>query len=210
MNTKPNIFVIGPSKTGKTPLADRLAASLGFARVSGSEWVRTQFKPGPDPSTFLADITAYSQQELQRNPDVCVDFIFQKYNLVGKGGFVIEGLRNPRDFMLLFRPERDLVLFLDYYNNPVTPTDFEEKGIRLISSTVSWMVTNKLLDSKRDAWCLIYSLWEKEQTEAFCKIRNNTEAVCSSLDTASEFAVSWAQSQMSPDEDGNYDTEGTS
>jgi hypothetical protein len=159
MNNLPNIFVIGMSRVGKTPLADQLAEPINFIRISASEWVRSTFVPN-DPANALAEITQLSMEKLKENPDVCVDFILDKYDVVRRGGFVIEGIRNPRDFALLFRPERDLVMFLSFPNNTLQPTEFEKQGIAVIRQMVDWMIQSRLLSSDRNMECVIAGLRE--------------------------------------------------
>lgn len=190
----PNIFVIGLSKVGKTPLSDQLANPFGFTRVSASEWIRSTFVP-TNPENALAEITAASQERLQQDPDVCVKFITSKYNVIEHGGFVIEGLRNPRDFILLFRPERDFVLFVTHPNNPLAPTAFETAGVGVIRSTVDWMAQNRLLERSRVAECLVAGLREEGDLS---ELETHSMVPCShrrmmfkSLDPAIRFAVEW-------------------
>jgi hypothetical protein len=147
------------SRVGKTPLADQLAEPINFIRISASEWVRSTFVPN-DPANALAEITQLSMEKLKENPDVCVDFILDKYDVVRRGGFVIEGIRNPRDFALLFRPERDLVMFLSFPNNTLQPTEFEKQGIAVIRQMVDWMIQSRLLSSDRNMECVIAGLRE--------------------------------------------------
>lgn len=194
MNPTPNIFVIGLSKVGKTPLADQLATPFGFTRISGSEWIRSTFVP-VDPANALAEITAMSQEKLQENPDVCVRFILDKYNVIERGGFVIEGLRNPRDFMLLFRPERDFVLFVTHPNNTLAPTAFETEGVGVIRSAVDWMAQNRLLDRSRVVEVVVAGLREKgnlnDLMDYMLKPSSHAQLMFQELDSAIWFAVDW-------------------
>lgn len=194
MNHTPNIFVIGLSKVGKTPLSDQLAKPFGLTRVSGSEWIRSTFVP-TNSGNALAEITAASQKRLQENPDVCVGFITKKYNIVERGGFVIEGLRNPRDFVLLFRPERDFVLFVTHPNNTLAPTAFETQGVDVIRSAVSWMTQNSLLDASRVIECVVAGLREKGSLNDLASHMltpcSHSRFMFESLDSAVWFAVDW-------------------
>jgi hypothetical protein len=209
MNSTPNIFVIGLSKVGKTPLADQLAASFGFTRVSASEWIRSTFVP-KDPVNALAEITAASQERLQADPDVCVRFITEKYNVVELGGFVLEGLRNPRDFALLFRPERDFVLFVTHPNNTLAPTAFETAGVGVIRSTVDWMVQNRLLDSSRVVECVFAGIREEgslSELYAYCSTPCvHFRVMFKSLDPVIRFAVDWLGHYIPKARKPNHDT----
>lgn len=194
---RPNIFVIGMSHVGKTPLSDGLAAKLGMTRVSASEWVRSKFQPGPDPSTVLADITRFSQEELAKNPDICVNFMENKYG-VSKGGFVIEGIRNPRDFMLLFRPERDFVVFLSFPRNPVSPTSFEREGIRVIQENTTWMVNNNLLSRNFVTKCMVAGLREGK-IETILNLPFEGYNLCENIESAIRFVVGWVKKRVPSD-----------
>lgn len=145
---KPNIFILGMSKIGKTPLADSLAKRFDMQHVGASEWVRKRFVP-TNPDTILADITKFSCEELTRDPDVCVDYIKHTSNW-RQGGCVIEGIRNPRDFALLFRPECDVVITVYFEKNPLAPTEFEKQGFAAIRSFVDWHIQMEIFDARRD------------------------------------------------------------
>lgn len=202
MNDLPNIFVIGMSRVGKTPLADQLAEPINFIRISASEWIRDGFVP-KDPANALAEITQASMERLQENPDVCVDFIVSKYDVVKRGGFVIEGIRNPRDFALLFRPERDLVMFLSFPTNTMQPTEFEKQGTAVIRSMVDWMINSKLLDGERNAEFVVAGLREDGDIAdpvilAFCNDLPRWDGhVYRRLDGAMYQAAKWVSRQLS-------------
>jgi hypothetical protein len=144
---KANVFIVGETKTGKTYLANSLAAK-GLKVISASEWVKQRFVPSPaareDASTYLLEITDYSKTVLRDDPDVCVNFIRRTYP-IEEGGFIIEGLRNPRDFALLYRPKIDSVIFLHYERGPNT-TSFERQGVAAIHKYVEWLEWQGITD----------------------------------------------------------------
>lgn len=146
-----NVFVVGHSKVGKTPLARRIAERIGLTLVSGSEWIKARYVPSEaaskDTATYIDEITSLSLRCLAENPDACIDFIRGKYD-VAEGGLVIEGLRNPRDFMAFYRPDVDVVIFLNHLN--VKPaTLFERGGVEGIMNNVAWMSVHGIADPSR-------------------------------------------------------------
>ncbi len=121
-----NILLIGYSNAGKTTLATFLAQRLGMTHVPGSEWVRKRF-PGPEPEDRQERakvLSAFSIEELKREPYAAVAYIESKYD-IGRGGYIIEGFRSLGDFIHLFDPRQDVVIFLTYDENPVRATAFE-------------------------------------------------------------------------------------
>jgi hypothetical protein len=139
------IFILGRTGSGKTPLARMLSACLDMAHIGGSEWVRARFKadPGLDRVAFTEAITAFTAEEVRREPSVCTDFIRRKYDL--SKPCVIEGLRSPHDFVKLFDSSRDAVVFLERYDNDLPATAFERDGIRLILSYVRFLLDRGLM-----------------------------------------------------------------
>lgn len=156
LTTKPNIFIVGATKTGKTAVAKQLADRHGLQLISGSEWVKKQFV-GQDPENYLAEITEFSKTKLIENPNACLDYLRASYSL-DQGGFVIEGLRNPRDFLNLFRPNIDVIVLLWFEKNPIKPTGFESFGLGVIRSAIAWMkdysglTDDRILNYRIDAY----------------------------------------------------------
>ncbi|MBY0552711.1 MAG: hypothetical protein K2W95_35840 [Candidatus Obscuribacterales bacterium] len=143
------IFVLGRSKSGKSPFADAVASKLGLQHIKASQWVRQQFvAPAGVSSTpeFIDAITAFSLLRLRENPRACVEFIRTKYDLNQPS--VIDGIRSLHDFVQLFDPASDRVVFLERKDNELKPTKFEE-GLQLISTYVNQLVELQLLDSSR-------------------------------------------------------------
>src|SRR4051812_23127630 len=103
-----SVFVLGRSRTGKTPFAAQVALSLAVPHLSASEWVRQRFPPAsfPDRQAFVEAITRFSIEELNRNPRACVEHLRTHHDL--SRFVVLEGVRNPHDFVHLFDPRTDL------------------------------------------------------------------------------------------------------
>lgn len=151
-----NIFIVGSSKSGKTPLANLISKALGMPVVSASDWARKSFKPLfsvssiEDKQRYIKEITNYSIDQLIINPNICIDFIRSNYpDLESKKGFIIEGFRNPKDFLTFFNPKLDLVIGLDYPNNIINGENFEIEGLKLIISSVQWFIDLQIMNIKQ-------------------------------------------------------------
>jgi hypothetical protein len=133
-----SLFVLGRSRTGKTPFAAQVALALGCPHVMASEWVRKRFPPAtfPDRQALVDALTRFAVEELRRDPRACVDYLRAHHDL---GRFnVIEGVRNPHDFVHLFDPRRDTAVFLEHTGNDLRPTLFEG-GLGVIRSYLDYL-----------------------------------------------------------------------
>lgn len=129
-----NIFIIGSSGTGKSPVAAKLA-NLGYKHIKASQYFREAFgkdQNSMDRNQFIREITEFSKAILEKDPLINVRYI--KGNLDKLN--VIEGVRNPIDFFNLYEPNSDKVIYLNYLNNELIKTDFES-GIDIILSKVN-------------------------------------------------------------------------
>lgn len=182
------------TKTGKTTVSDRLVKTTGYERVSGSTWVKARYAPPPGvemgSQEYLRGITAYSCEALKANPNACVDYIRAHHDVDG-GCLILEGLRNPRDFTLLFRPEHDRVILLNYPENPIVPTDFERHGVRAIRDTLEWMVTTGMLDPARILKINLGGLHGTTNPAANERYETPMPIACRNLDEAMDASVAW-------------------
>jgi len=129
---------MGQSRTGKTPLSARIAAALEMTHIQASEWVKKRFDGTPytDRNAYVQAITRFSIEELQREPYACVAYIDHRNDL--RRDCVVEGIRNPHDFVHLFDPRADVAVLLNHVGNPVTRTAFES-GLDVIAEYLrSW------------------------------------------------------------------------
>lgn len=129
-----SIFVIGRSRSGKSPVAEKLSAILEGTHVPCSRWARESFICSPHIQSrqdWIAAIVAFSLRKRKHNPKVGVDYIRSHFDL--RQFCIIDGIRSLDDFIHLFNPARDTVLFLEYQGNFLKPTMFEE-GISLIKA----------------------------------------------------------------------------
>jgi len=135
-----NIFLIGPSRSGKTTLARRMVEAHPYlTAASASRWLRERL-----PSATVDELTSEATRVLRAHPDIARDHV-RAQMASAPGGCVIEGIRNPIDFACLFDPRSDAVVFL---NGP-SATSFERDGVAAIRRIVLWQIGQGLLDESR-------------------------------------------------------------
>jgi hypothetical protein len=143
--TSGNLFLLGKTKSGKSLLAERLIGERAdlVRRLSASEWIRTMTRDQPegqDHMAYVAFLTAESEKRLRADPLAAVRYMtdFQGMRSAPNwAGSIVDGMRNPCDFVHLFRPGRDFALFL---SNPAHELDgpFDD-GVELIRDYVLWL-----------------------------------------------------------------------
>lgn len=145
-----NIFIIGPSRSAKTPIANLVAKELGVDRISASDWIRSIFNTSnpivtiEDKQKALEEITLLSQNLLKENPNRCIDYLQSKY-AINDLDHVLEGFRNPRDFLTLFNPRNDRVVLLTHPSSPLHPLTFETEGLSIIEQSIDWFVQCEMM-----------------------------------------------------------------
>lgn len=156
-----NIFVIGQSGTGKTPISKLIAEKKGMNHIKGSEYFREAFKgSSEDRNDFINLITLFSKKELSKDPYVNIKYLKKK---IGTND-VIEGIRNPVDFSNLFKFGEDEVIYLDYKNNPLIKTDLED-GLDVIESLIKWAINTKLMKENQFKKITFSSFFEEDNLE---------------------------------------------
>jgi cytidylate kinase len=142
-----NIFIIGASGIGKTPLAEELAKQLKRKQISASEWVKQLFKPSSENLSreeYIKEITTYSKKRLKEEPFSCINYIEETYpDFFISGNYIIDGIRNPFDFNNLFDPKTDYVVYLN--STLKSPKNRFEAGIILIYHQVNWLEENGIM-----------------------------------------------------------------
>lgn len=146
-----NVFILGPSNSGKTSIANLVSQALVMPVISASDWVRKEFIGSTLPKQQLIEaMTSYSQKQLHQDPEVCLKHIRTNYpDVETKRGFILEGFRNPKDFLTLFNPRTDLVVRLSYTGNPYHGMSFERKGILVIDQSIDWFLQNELMQRQQ-------------------------------------------------------------
>lgn len=141
LTPKGNIFLIARTKDGKTTLSKFMASEFGFSFLSASKWVVPSFLAEhpyvSEPQEYARKISAYSLEKLMSNPNACVEVV-QNDPLATSGHCIIDGVRNPRDFSILFDPRKDMVVRFEVETNTGTYSDFEKYGLQAIDSILEW------------------------------------------------------------------------
>src|SRR5262249_29701980 len=145
------IFVLGTSHTGKSPFARRVAEALAIPCYGASAWVRERWPdpvPPPDASdaeraAFVDAITRFAIAQLRRGPAISIAHLRRHADL--DRPCVIEGMRNPYDFVACFDPRRDRVVHLRYAH--AAPATAFEHGLDVIRAYLAWLAAVGLLDA---------------------------------------------------------------
>lgn len=132
------IFILGRSGSGKTPFARKISQALDFQYIPASEWVKDLFdRTIEDRNRYIETMTCFSLQALRQRPTRCIEFIKSRYDLCTPS--VIDGIRNPHDFINLYDPTVDLVVFLECLANHTHETVFEKEGLKVIRQYLEFL-----------------------------------------------------------------------
>lgn len=162
---RPKVFVLGPSASGKTPFARALCDALKLPHVPASAWVRERF-PGGDFATradFVDAITRFSIAQLRDDPARCTDYLFAHYDL--SRPCVIEGMRNPHDFVRCFDARCDIAVLLSHEGTALTPTAFE-RGLDVIAQYLDWLSAAGVMPERAAPQCVRYRFRHFRRAEA--------------------------------------------
>ncbi len=100
------IFILGPTGSGKSFLANLLGQELQLPILEGSSWIRTltgRWDHGPEAASFLAEA---SQALLRDDPTISLRTLRDK----DPGDCIFVGLRNPVDFFGLYGYPDEVVI----------------------------------------------------------------------------------------------------
>nr|HEX4313603.1 hypothetical protein [Kofleriaceae bacterium] len=144
------VFVMGASHAGKTPAARRIAAALGVPCIGASAWVRARFPALPagasdaERAAQVTAMTAWAIDELRTDPDRSAAAL----RATAPARCVIEGVRNPYDFIATFDARCDVAVFLRHTGAAAQPTAFET-GVDVIRDYVAWAARAGLVEPGR-------------------------------------------------------------
>lgn len=169
------IFVVGCSQSGKTPFSEYISIALRCPRVGASEFFRKTFRYSGQLSRqeFTDAITDFSLEVLRRDPDVNVRHLRDR---LPNTLCVVEGVRNPRDFVCLFDYRADRVVYLSCAETDVEETTFGH-GVDVIRELTDYWVRCGLLDVRRVSEVKIQSFLEIEAAaDNFVRALGETES----------------------------------
>jgi nicotinamide riboside kinase len=142
------VFVIGYTNTGKTTLAARIATALELPMVRANEWVEASL--GSEAVEYASKTdraqvyTQYSTDHLRVDPAVALRYMSTRFDV--SRPCVIEGLRNPRDFLHLYDPRFDLVVLVDRVG--VTASSVFESGVDHIADYLRYLDSAGLMSTQ--------------------------------------------------------------
>ncbi|MES2953665.1 MAG: hypothetical protein V4674_03865 [Patescibacteria group bacterium] len=143
------LFIIGKTGDGKTTLGKALAGECNIPHIEASEWVKARFGRSvdsfPSREEYVAAITAFSIAELAKKPAACVEYLAMHHDL--DRPCVISGIRNPRDFMHLFRSEKDIAICLTRPGGE--PGTVFEEGVEIIGTYLAYLAKTRLIGGQR-------------------------------------------------------------
>jgi hypothetical protein len=145
-------------------MARHLAAAVGLRHVKAGAWVRERFAtpappddaPDAERAAFVEAITRFAIDELRADPWVSIDHLAATGLDVPS---VIEGIRNPMDFVHAYDPRGDVVIWLDAASIAITPTPFE-RGLDVIDAYLAWLASSGLSDAG-NVWRYTYSAFRR-------------------------------------------------
>ncbi len=129
------IFLIGPTKSWKTTAAQLFERQYGYIHIPISQELTAQFPQYNHDSftTYKKRLTTQSLEIVNNNPDFFISSVQKKIS--NQAIYVIEWVRNPRDFIFLFDTKIDVVIQF----NGTSITEFESQWIKAIAQYCTFM-----------------------------------------------------------------------
>lgn len=126
-----SIWIIGYTRSGKSPFAQQLATRLNLPILEAGRFAREQFGNNGDVSETTARAEAMLRGDHRYYSRLINAFACRR-------NMIIVGVRNPIDFVDSFEPATDSVIFLNAGNGAAT--EFEEKGIAAIRAILAFLM----------------------------------------------------------------------
>ena len=147
------IFIVGLSKSGRTTVAQALAAHFQGQYIDAMTWVQSSFRPKKEQEHihhYEDEYDRFLSVRRQANPDLIIDHINnQIVQHPDKDIYVIDGISSPREFANLFDYRKDMVVFLNRTSTEVEYKDHENIGISVIRDYCFWLSSASLLIRNR-------------------------------------------------------------
>lgn len=148
------IFIIGLPKSGRSTVAQTLAAHFQGQYIDAMTWVQSSFRPKKEHEHvhhYEDEYDRFLSVRRQANPDLIIDHINNQIaQHPDKDIYVIDGISSPREFANLFDYRKDMVVFLNRTSTEVEYKDHENIGISVIRDYCFWLSSASLLI--RDRW----------------------------------------------------------
>jgi hypothetical protein len=127
------LIVIGESDRGKSTISRQLAE--GRIVISAGGWVRASFEGDPND---VEGMSVFSAQRLRADVNVTLNHVYGAMTAAGvtRDACVVEGIRNPRDLLMLVRPGDHV---LDLGGDGLSP--FERQGLSAIRGCRAFLAT---------------------------------------------------------------------
>lgn len=141
-----NIFVVGYAQCFKSSFSKELASITGFNHIEASAVFRSKHPHLGHSKEDAIKLSIQAIEDLKNDPLVCVNSIKAKF----KENNIIEGIRNPSDFILLFNPQKDKLVFL--YREAEEKNDYSEFEIVGLAAIKKIMQFYKFLYNLRPVY----------------------------------------------------------
>lgn len=151
----PNIFIVGKTKTGKSTFAKLfcekiLLCSSGEVHVEASVWVRAGCGSDEQDPAFREKATRYAAETLAKDALFSANNIKERIEKVRANNATmpcaISGIRNPVDFLRLYNPTHDYVIFL---GQGLPSMNTFDDGVDRIFDTMVWLLDIGIIDTTR-------------------------------------------------------------
>jgi hypothetical protein len=132
------VFLLGATRSGKTPIAEHISICTGYRLISAGAWATVG---SSDRDRTMEEhvrcATLFSVQSLKTNFRRSLEFA--QLSIEGFPDVVIDGERNPFDFIHLFNPREDAAISIRIGENVRFWTDYEE-GLLTIWKYLDWLL----------------------------------------------------------------------
>jgi len=141
-------FILGPTGSGKTTLAGLLGEKLKLPVITASGWTADFSKDLVKPTNprlrlnYAREMTKRSIEALKADRQRCLNWLKAQIE-AASNNCIIEGIRNPLDFVSLFEWGDKVIDFAVEEVEITTP--FEEVGLETIRNYLWWAALNNLI-----------------------------------------------------------------
>jgi hypothetical protein len=147
------VFILGRPQSGRSSVANALCQNTKYCYVDGSDWVKRTFRSkreGEHPEHYHDAYHEYVANKLQKDNNLCLRNIEETILNNISDNYIIDGIIVPRDFIYLFNPAQDFVVFLNRNDDEDLPTkDYEKIGVSVMRDYCFWLSAASLLEKNK-------------------------------------------------------------